>query len=37
MTTTTQETHYALRSIMQEMHNTLGSMVANMLKIDTEQ
>jgi hypothetical protein len=37
MATTTQGTHKVLRSIMQEMHNTLGTMVTDMLKIDAEQ
>jgi hypothetical protein len=34
--TTQQETHDALGSIMQEMHNTLRTMVADMLKIAAE-
>jgi hypothetical protein len=37
MATTTQGTHKVLRSIMKEMHNTLGTMVTDMLKIDAEQ
>jgi hypothetical protein len=35
--TTQQETHDALGSIMQEMHNTLHTMVADKLKIAAEQ
>jgi hypothetical protein len=35
--TTQQETHDVLGSIMQEMHSTLRTMVADMLKITAEQ